>query len=57
MASEGTSTIVSSLEEVELIGLADRILVLRDGKQLAILDGAEATEHDLLMLTAAGARH
>jgi ABC-type sugar transport system ATPase subunit len=57
MASEGAAIIVSSLEEAELIGLADRILVLRDGKQLAILDGTAATEHDLLMLTAAGARH
>ena len=49
-ASEGTSVIISSLEEAELIGLADRILVLRDGKQLAILDGAAASEHDLLCL-------
>jgi ABC-type sugar transport system ATPase subunit len=57
MASEGAAIIVSSLEEAELIGLVDRILVLRDGEQVAILDGAAATEHDLLMLTAAGARH
>ena len=57
MASEGAAIVVSSLEEAELIGLADRILVLRDGKQIAIVDGATATEHDLLMLTAAGARH
>jgi len=56
-ASEGTSIIISSLEEGELIGIAGRILVLRDGKQVAILDGTSATEHDLLMLAAGGARH
>jgi ABC-type sugar transport system ATPase subunit len=56
-ASQGTSIIISSLEESELIGLADRILVLRDGKQLAILDGSSASEHDLLSLAAGGTRH
>ena len=56
-ASEGTSIIITSLEESELIGLADRILVLRDGKQLAILDGSSATEHELLMLAAGGTQH
>lgn len=56
-ASQGTSVIISSLEESELIGLADRILILRDGKQLAILDGSSATEHDLLTLAAGGTQH
>jgi ABC-type sugar transport system ATPase subunit len=56
-ASQGTSIIISSLEESELIGLADRILVLRDGKQLTILDGSSASEHDLLSLAAGGTRH
>src|SRR5262249_8863075 len=56
-ASQGTSIFISSLEESELIGLADRILVLRDGKQLAILDGSSASEHDLLSLAAGGTRH
>lgn len=56
-AGEGTSVIMSSLEESELIGLADRILVLRDGRQVAIVDGATATEHDLLLLAAGGTRH
>lgn len=55
--SHGTSIMVSSLEESELIGLADRILVLRDGRQVAVLDGRAASEHDLLMLAAGGVRH
>jgi ABC-type sugar transport system ATPase subunit len=55
--AEGTSVIISSLEESELIGLAHRILVLRDGRQLAIVGGSAVTEHDLLMLAAGGTRH
>jgi ABC-type sugar transport system ATPase subunit len=56
-ASEGTSIIITSLEEADLIGLADRILVLRDGKQVAILDGSSTSEHDLVMLAVGGTRH
>lgn len=56
-ASEGTSVIITSLEEADLIGLADRILVLRDGKQLALLDGSSTSEHDLAMLAVGGTRH
>jgi ABC-type sugar transport system ATPase subunit len=54
-AAAGTVVIVSSLEEAELIGLADRILVLRDGRQVAIVEGPDATEHRLLAL-ASGAK-
>jgi ABC-type sugar transport system ATPase subunit len=54
-AAAGTVVIVSSLEEAELIGLADRILVLRDGRQVAIVEGRDATEHRLLAL-ASGAK-
>jgi ABC-type sugar transport system ATPase subunit len=56
-AEGGASIIISSLEEAELIGLADRILVLRDGRQIAVMDGHSVTEHDLLMLAAGGTLH
>jgi ABC-type sugar transport system ATPase subunit len=56
-AARGAAVIVSSLEELELLGLAHRILVLRDGRQLAILDAAKTTEHELLTLAAGGSLH
>jgi ABC-type sugar transport system ATPase subunit len=57
VAGRGTAVMVSSLEPSELIGLADRIVVLRDGQQLATLSGYDATEHELLVLAAGGNRH
>lgn len=56
-AAAGTSMIISSLEEAELIGLADRILVLRDGKQVALCDSRDVSEHDLALMAAGGRRH
>ena len=53
-SAAGCAIIVSSLEEGELIGLADRILVLRDGRQVALLDGRATDEHELLSLTVGG---
>ncbi len=56
-AAAGTAIIVSSLEEEELIGLADRILVLRDGRQVALVDAKETSERDLLLLTVGATAH
>jgi ABC-type sugar transport system ATPase subunit len=56
-AARGTAVIVSSLEERELLGLADRLVVLRDGRQLATLAAAGASEHELMVLAAGGTRH
>jgi ABC-type sugar transport system ATPase subunit len=56
-AAAGAVIIVSSLEEVELLGLADRILVLRDGRQVALLDARNTSEHQLLSLSVGGAVH
>ena len=57
IATEGTMVVVSSLEEGELIGLADRILVLREGRQVTILDGQSANDHMLAALAAGGTIH
>jgi len=56
-AAAGAAIVVSSLEEEELIGLADRILVLRDGQQVALVDARETSENELLLLTVGAAAH
>jgi ABC-type sugar transport system ATPase subunit len=55
IAAEGTAVICSSLEEDELLGFAHRILVIRDGRQLAVLDARATSRRELLMLAAGGA--
>jgi ABC-type sugar transport system ATPase subunit len=40
--------VVVSSELAELAGLCDRILVVADGRPTALVDGAGATEADLL---------
>jgi ABC-type sugar transport system ATPase subunit len=53
-AASGAAILVSSLEESELLRLADRIVVLRDGQQIAVLDAKHTSEHELLVLTMGG---
>ena len=48
LAREGLGVIVVSSEIEELLGLCTRILVMREGELVAELDGAEATELDVL---------
>lgn len=55
VAAGGTSVVVSSMEEAEILGLSDRILVLRNGRQTALLDRADADESLLMILAAGGA--
>jgi ABC-type sugar transport system ATPase subunit len=54
LAGEGAAVLVVSSELLELIGLCSRILVMRDGRIQAELDGATATEESI-MLAATGA--
>lgn len=56
-AAQGAAVIVSSLEETEILGLAHRILALREGRQLTVLDAAETDEHELLTLAGGGTLH
>jgi ribose transport system ATP-binding protein len=49
-ADAGHGVIVVSSEMPELIGLCDRIIVLREGRLAGILAGAAATEQQLLSL-------
>jgi ribose transport system ATP-binding protein len=48
LAREGLGVIVVSSEIEELLGLCTRILVMREGELVAELDGAEATELDVV---------
>jgi ABC-type sugar transport system ATPase subunit len=50
LAGEGMAVLVVSSETEEVLGLADRILVMRDGHLLAELDGHAATEEELVAL-------
>jgi ABC-type sugar transport system ATPase subunit len=48
LAREGLSVILISNENEELLGLAHRILVMRNGRVVAEMDGASANENDLV---------
>jgi ribose transport system ATP-binding protein len=50
-AASGTGVILCSVEADDLVGLCDRVLVLRDGRVVAELAGEELSEHQLLLTT------
>jgi len=45
---EGKAVIMISSELPELLGMADRILVMRGGEEMATLEGVELTEQDVI---------
>ena len=53
LAAEGIGIIVISSDLPEVLALSDRVLVMREGRQMAILDGAEA-DQELVMNAAMG---
>jgi simple sugar transport system ATP-binding protein/ribose transport system ATP-binding protein len=50
LAGAGMAVLVVSSETEEVLGLADRIVVIRDGRVIAELDGHSATEAELVNL-------
>jgi len=50
LARDGACVIVVSSELPEVLGIADRIAVMREGRIAAIVPRAEATEENLLKL-------
>ncbi|MCA0941630.1 sugar ABC transporter ATP-binding protein [Salipiger pacificus] len=50
LASEGVGTVVISSELPELIGLCDRVLVVREGRIAGEVAGAEMTEENIMRL-------
>jgi ABC-type sugar transport system ATPase subunit len=50
VASSGTAVLYATMEESEALELSDRILVLRDGRQVALIDTKDTNPHELLAL-------
>ena len=50
MASEGKAIMMISSEMPELLGLSDRIAVMCEGRLSGVLDGATATDEDVMRL-------
>lgn len=55
VASTGTAVLYATMEESEALELSDRILVLRDGRQVALVNTKDTNPHELLAL--AGGLH
>ena len=53
LAAEGVAIVMVSSELPEVLGMADRVLVMREGRIVAELPRAEATE-DAVMFAAMG---
>jgi len=56
LAAEGTAVIVASTDLPELLGLSDRILILRDGRQAGLVGTAGLDPAGLLSLIYGEAR-
>lgn len=56
LAAEGLAIVVVSSDIPEVLALADRVLVLRDGTAVRTADAGELTESDVLDLVVEGAR-
>ncbi|WP_027093820.1 sugar ABC transporter ATP-binding protein [Cohnella thermotolerans] len=52
LAKQGKSIIMISSEMPELLGMSDRILVMREGRLTGIVDGRTATEEEIMRLAA-----
>lgn len=50
LAKDGVAIIVISSDLPEVLALADRILVMREGRQMGIFDIAEATQENIMAL-------
>jgi len=48
VANTGTGVMVCSAEAEQLAAMCDRVLVLRHGRQVALLEGDEITEHSII---------
>jgi rhamnose transport system ATP-binding protein len=55
LAKQGVAVLVISSDLPEVMALADRVLVMREGRQAGILDIAEATQEKVIRLAAGSA--
>ena len=56
LAEQGLAVILISSDLPEVLAMSDRILVMREGKQMGIFDGDEATQ-EIVMTAAMGRNH
>jgi inositol transport system ATP-binding protein len=52
LASDGAAVVMISSEMPEILGMSDRVMVMRDGRTAGILDRLEANQVDLMRLAA-----
>ena len=50
VAAAGTAVLYATMEEDEALELSDRILVLRDGRKVTLLNTRDTNRHELLAL-------
>ncbi|MPN10319.1 Galactose/methyl galactoside import ATP-binding protein MglA [bioreactor metagenome] len=50
LAKQGKSIIMISSEMPELLGMSDRVMVMCEGRVTGILEGAEATQENVMNL-------
>jgi len=48
LAKQGLAVIMISSDLPEVLGMSDRVLVMREGRQMAIFDRSEATEESVM---------
>ena len=54
MAAKGVAVIMVSSELPEVLGMADRVMVIHDGQVAGIIDGAEADQQKVMTLATGG---
>ncbi|OUS10712.1 hypothetical protein A9Q93_12585, partial [Nonlabens dokdonensis] len=54
LAKLGKAIIIVSSEMLELLSLSDRIMVMAEGKEIGVVDRAEATQELILEMAAGG---
>jgi len=52
LAKQGKGVVMISSEMPELLGMSDRVMVMREGAITGIVDGKQATEHEIMRLAA-----
>jgi inositol transport system ATP-binding protein len=52
LAADGAAVVMISSELPEILGMSDRVMVMREGRTTGILDRAEANQVDLMRLAA-----
>jgi ribose transport system ATP-binding protein len=56
-ASDGLAVVVCSSDMEDIVSVCDRVVVLRDGRAICELAGADVNEHELLLRTTGGTPH